>query len=159
MQLSDLVPALDTCRALKAAGFPEDTVFAWRFGYHDTDPQVWAQDDYTTQRGDHDPAHECVAPTLADLLAALPRCIEDPDGGDYYLGLWRGIKGATAVAYHDGDDGLVLVLDLGTCDQDAEEHHANPAEAAAQLWLALHAAGLLPDSASALVTADTRTAT
>lgn len=129
-----LVPTLTTCRALKAAGFSQDTHFHWVSPLR---VAPFVREATETERQDGW-SFSAPAPTLSEVLAQLPVVIPgrdawylhinhkhrfNEDGGLDLLGWW--------IRYHRKDFGGVL----------ASETHANAAEAAALLYLALHEAG------------------
>lgn len=135
MTLSDLVPSLDTCRALAAAGFPQDGPLAWRFGYHDTPPSVWQRDDFLIPTAALDPAHAVAAPALEEILAVLPRRV-DAHGDTYSLAFTLSqMAGEEIEMAYAAETGTEL---LGPWAMDLN------AEQAALLYLSLHTAGLLP---------------
>lgn len=145
MKPEQLVPSLETCRALREAGYPQDATafsgscFVW----------VASGDGERVQcAGLFVPMDTdvCAAPTLAELLAALPRTIDaDPHGNGYddtfHRCLWSGANGKDYLTYTGEEDGLErLELPDGT---EAEEEAENPTEGAARLWLRLSSASLL----------------
>lgn len=73
--LESLVPSLDLCRQLQAAGFPQDTAMVWErsvahidhpVGVHvKGDNSVWGGEDFFEDI--------CAAPTAEEILRELPR--------------------------------------------------------------------------------------
>lgn len=131
MRSTELVPSLETCRALAAAGFPQDAVFSF-----DGDAITYTG----WKRAQGGPA----APTLAEVLAALPAHVEDgccflPKAGRRRGGLW----------YATLSDEQIGSYPFEGEGADAYEYDENAVEAAARLYLALHSADLLPVAAGA----------
>lgn len=121
---------------MKAAGFEQEAVYFWRDEIIGGIPAVYLI---------HEPAWEqrrwnlCAAPTLAEILRVLPGSLADER-----LSLHRFAR------RHHGKTGLVDVLShKGTFSFNYIAMngdrlfpacwHANPAEAAALLWLRLYA--------------------
>ena len=129
--LASLVPSLDTCRRLAEAGWTAPTVCLWRYGYHDTEPSVWLRCDFLVDSARIDLHHACPAPTLSELLEALPPVRSSIR--DYGLMLhptpygewWIGHESAT-----------------GDCEVE-DAFGTSPTEVAALLWLALAESGHL----------------
>ena len=134
MKPIELVPTLETCRELEAAGFPQDTVWAWAEPPVQSEPTVCHADirHRVLPKG-----HVFVAPTLAEVLAELPWWfLNDGDDMDWQ-GIWKNELDEYVTAYR---------ITRGDQSQQLEEltkANDNPAEAAAQLYLALHTAGHL----------------
>ncbi|HYG66283.1 MAG TPA: hypothetical protein VD838_01440 [Anaeromyxobacteraceae bacterium] len=149
MNATDLVPSLETCRALKAAGFPQGPrtlsdptphpLLLWRVPYGKGAPYL-----ALNEPAPDSISEECAAPTLAEALAALPPYIYqfEREHDEYRLSLGPLNDGRVRVEYLDTmegmDDGEIPYSD-----------NANAAEAAALLYLALAQASLLPAPAEA----------
>jgi hypothetical protein len=73
-ELEQLVPSLDLCQKLKAAGFPQKTVLVWvpaETFDDDQTPFVYTWEDAE----DWELEDPCFAPTAEEILTALPRTI------------------------------------------------------------------------------------
>ena len=123
MPLSDLTVSLDTARALKAAGFPQaNPALEWRVTLsHDPFVQPW-----TNRYG------FCAAPTLEEILREIP-----PD---------RTIDGDDCIPWVAMDDGGAFSIGYSVDDTQTNPEGTSMAEAAAALYLALHAASLAPSN-------------
>jgi hypothetical protein len=75
MTLESLVPSLALCQQLKAAGFPQDTVFKWCRFTRESDIAETGHE-YSVSKSFEDyycPAEEvCAAPTAEEILKELP---------------------------------------------------------------------------------------
>ena len=118
MHLSDLVPSLATCRALAAAGFPQDTVHFFAREAEEGGAMYLDTLEYQSITPEHG---ECAAPTLAEVLAVLPETIEI-DGADADQSE-RMPFDIPWIVLPDGGDTLV------SYDTEHSEGHANAAEA------------------------------
>jgi len=112
MNIKQKVPSLDTCKRLKAAGFPQDTYFKWvKWSENDaafTVEQTWK---LAVLDGSRDYYDICAAPDVSELLCGLmirPKEFNDSKRYDALMPDGSGI-------YND-----------------------NPAEALVQLWLELN---------------------
>lgn len=131
MKLHELVPRSETCRALLDAGFPQDgCALEW----------VQAAGATVVTTAPRPPGlRGFAAPTLAELLAALPAvyCAD--------VRLWLTLE-------KDVDDTYRLSYQKngGASDTWPEDvtWHSNAAERAALLYLALSASGLAPAPAA-----------
>lgn len=115
MTPESLVPSRSTCEALKAAGFPQETLFAW---YLDV------CDGYVLRlrevQDECEQSSAFAAPSAAELMEALP------DHGT--LEVWHSANRTLhACAY----------ANVNSIGETVEKRHSNPAEALAQLWLAV----------------------
>ena len=129
-----LTPARDTCDALEAAGFPQDTMLGW------TSPEdrVYGSQVMLRQRMEDGESHAgCGAPTLSEVLAHLPAHLDfslpHPIFGvmerKHTLEVRFGER--VAIGYHV----------LGSHEVQLRIEHESAVEAAARLYLVLHAAG------------------
>ena len=139
--MTDHVPSLEMCQKLKVAGFPQETHFQWRnffLGYEYEDLAlpitrwdsrniltVQERNDWLTsmaEEADRDRIKFCAAPLLTEILEQLPAThFENAN-----LQLLKDKQNGYSAYYHAGRNLLFK--------RDPE----NAAEAAAQLWLALH---------------------
>lgn len=132
MNAAHLIPSLDTCEALKGAGFPQNTVFVWSSHAR---PSI-------APRGavGGGSAEKQAAPTLAELLAHLP--------AELAFALPHPIFGSTervhALEVSVGPRTVLGYHIAGSREVQHRTEHENAVEAAAQLYLALHEAGRLP---------------
>lgn len=153
--LARLVPSLDTCRALKDAGWVHPTAFAW---FTDCDDAGEPDDPdrppvVLTDRRHRDWCRSCAAPTFSEVWDRLPVFITTDAHGDgytsdYHRSLWTGADGREIASYLSVDHDDAEVLSLFPADaegiirqRDAEEEHERPVEAAAALYIALVQAG------------------
>lgn len=141
--LSTIVVTLDTARALHAAGWERPTALAWQPDRADDGtPAGWL----VTLAPDtrlFPAAAALPAPTLAELLDALPDEVEH-EGWTYDLFVYK--SGNSTVGFGAGYEPRhngTASLHQRPCE--FVHKHTSAAEAAARLWLALHAAGLLPE--------------
>ena len=65
MSLESLVPDLDTCRRLKTAGYPQETVLWWAWNTHPLDGGWWVTNE--SNRDD-----TVAAPTFQEIWERLP---------------------------------------------------------------------------------------
>lgn len=134
--LSTLTVSLDIARALKDAGFPQETVFDWysapMFGM--MLDQGLNRKDVVAPFAHHDYEWICAAPTFEEVWALLPESII-VDGETYWINHDRVTH--ERVFYADVIQ-RVLMLPNG---RNAMEEHISPVEASAALFLALVRAG------------------
>lgn len=137
--LSTLVPSLETCIKLGAAGFPLTSYHLWiqrKGGEWQLKP--FSEGIMLSGLG------WCAAPTLGELLDALPETI--PHKRTMLQLAWKKYDGRYIFAYFDGSIPFYSE-DRGLLRTEGE----NGAEAAALLYLDAHARGLLPPGASSEV--------
>jgi hypothetical protein len=131
MNAAHLTPTLDTCEALKRADFPQDTVFVWASRAR---PSVSPRG---TTNGERDGEH--AAPTLTELLANLPT--------ELAFALPHPIFGSTdrthTLEVSVGPRAVIGYHTAGSREVQHRTEHDSAVEAAARLYLALHAAGRL----------------
>ena len=131
MNAAHLTPTLDTCEALKRADFPQDTVFVWASRAR---PSVSPRG---TTNGQRDGEH--AAPTLTELLACLP--------AELAFALPHPIFGSTermhTLEVSVGPRAVIGYHIAGSLEVQYRTEHDSAVEAAARLYLALHAAGRL----------------
>lgn len=131
MNATHLTPTLDTCEVLKGAGFPQTTVFVWA---SHTRPSV-APRIAASGAG----VEEYAAPTLTELLAHLPTelAFELPHpifgSTERMHTLEVSLGQRTVIGYHIA----------GSHEVQHRTENESAVEAAAQLYLALRAAGRL----------------
>lgn len=132
MNAVHLTPTLDTCEALKSVGFPQDTVFVWASRAR---PSVSPRGAVNGERD-----RQQAAPTLTELLAYLP--------AELTFSLPHPIFGATdrrhTLEVSVGPRAVIGYHIAGSREVQHRTEHDSAVEAAAQLYLALHAAGRLP---------------
>ena len=137
-----LTPSYDACCDLADAGFPQTTAFAWVGRGPLSAPVLGPRRGLSSLRRD-----AVAAPTLEELLAHLPTSVACTVPHPIYRTVERehGLRmetGATTVfGYH-------LV---GSFDVRHRAEHSRAVEAAARLFLDLHAAGKLAAPAPAPV--------
>ena len=132
--MQDLVPDLDTCRRLKAAGFPQDTALAWW--------QTYLQNLYVADRGKGYDVRLCAAPTLEELLRALPDAIRLGEDHGYLT-----VDREEAAGESPGFCAAYLDLDGNDPWKDLSfGPNERAAQAAADLYLALSKSGLMPNN-------------
>lgn len=152
--LESIVPDRERCLALKEAGFPQDGPLAW-YGPKDlggaTLPATVIP--YGTGEGRE---YLCAAPTLSELVGELPdRLLGTGEDGDAHGAFWlqadkydplglASVPGMWHRFYYEDHDRRTLYL--GGLDDHAVRDGPHAANAAADLYLALHAAGLIGDS-------------
>lgn len=148
MNLESLVPARETCERLRDAGFPAKTAAAW-WTYDGGDPYVMTDDQVADLRGHVEGTFRfvCAAPTLQEVLDALPPNIirppvNEPGGGEWFL-TTSALYGSTLVRVCY-DSRLGGTMPLGVPHGMASREAGSYVEAAARLWLALASASLLP---------------
>lgn len=139
--MTDLVPTHEACEALKATGFPQDTVHSW----YDA-PMFHTHLDGGLNRqcvvksfAAHDHRFLCAAPTLEEILRVLPEKIRNGKRGygNKSLLLRGGQIGyAPRSAYH-----------LTISESFPSDASGVTAQAAADLYLALHRAGHIQEVA------------
>lgn len=135
MNVVDLTPSPQTCRALAHAGFPQDTVFMWG---HSTClpslPHVRPLDAVVE-------ADAVAAPVLSEVLARLPQRLD--------FAVPHPILGTVARAHAlqicYGDEVSVGYHLAGSHEVQCRTVAVGAVEAVALLYLALHSAGLLPE--------------
>jgi hypothetical protein len=129
MTLTELVPSLEVCQRLKAAGFPQDTAFSWYDDHHvqsDSENRGYVAE---TEKPDMTRDHLlCAAPTAEEILKELPSCIER-NGVSYYLEVQITPAWGWDVDWTD-DDGTYL---QPRGEEDCKQTIAEPA-ALAYLW-------------------------
>jgi hypothetical protein len=131
MNAARLTPTLDTCEALKRAGFPQDTVFVWA---NRTRPSVSPRGAVDGERnGRH------AAPTLSELLAHLPD--ELPFARPHPI--FGSTERLHTLEVSPGRRTLIGYHLVGSREVQHQTEHESAVEAAAQLYLALRAAGRL----------------
>jgi hypothetical protein len=126
MTLTELVPSLEVCQSLKAAGFPQDTALVWvvPIGIMDLPiPYVGLSTSYINQH-----FKRVAAPTAEEILKELPSCIER-NGVSYYLEVQITPAWGWDVDWTD-DDGTYL---QPRGEEDCKQTIAEPA-ALAYLW-------------------------
>jgi hypothetical protein len=129
-----LTPSLHTCKALKDAGFPQDTVLTW------ITPTGRAQKPSVSPRGVADRTEEeSAAPTLTELLAHLPAELALAVPHPIYGSLER-VHTLELSLGHRATIGYHLV---GSHDVQHRVERDSAVEAAAHLFLALHTDGRL----------------
>lgn len=132
--IMNVTPSLPTCQALAEAGFPQNTVLSWGEERRRTPvPQIDFCDPISeSSRG-------VAAPLLSELLVQIPTRLD--------FAVPHPILGSVARAHTlqlGWDGGAVIGYHLvGAHETRLRTEHANPVEAAAQLYLSLHAAGRL----------------
>lgn len=147
-----LWPCLETCKRMKALGFPMTTHFVWRqtldWEHPDLEeldevPMTWEVTSYYVVRNLHNAENDqspwYAAPLLAEILHALPKHIEAVGIDSSLFVVWD--RGAIGYWFHDYDGSFewsALLLE-DECDVDMNLL----TEAAAQLWLKLAEQGLL----------------
>ena len=136
MVSSNLSPALGTCDSLKRAGFPQDTVFVWANQSRPMQRPMVAPRDANGARW----REACAAPTLTEVLAALPTELrfEVPHP---ILGT---VERVHTLEVRLGDQTEIGYHILGSHEVQHRTAHENVVEAAARLYLALYAASRLP---------------
>lgn len=134
MNAARLTPSIDTCDALKQAGFPQTTVFAWGSEVGQRCPSS------VFPRGTRGGISEgSAAPTLTELLAHLPTeldfALPHPIFGstDRTHTLEVSLGRRAAIGYHR----------VGSHEVQHRTEHDSAVEAAARLYLALREAGRL----------------
>lgn len=134
MNATPLTPSLDACKALKDAGFPQDTVFTW------VTPDGRAQPPSVSPRGGTDRAEEeSAAPTLTELLAHLPAELAFAVPHPVYGSLER----AHTLELSLGHRAMIGYHLVGSHDVQHRVEHDSAVEAAAHLFLALRTDGRL----------------
>ena len=123
MKMQDLVPTLDTCRALMEAGFPQDTALAWC-----REP---GGGEVVREPHRHSGKPLCAAPTLAEVLGELPDSVANGNRG--YKSRSLIIRGGR-IGYEPKSKPFLDYSHPFTFGPIS-------AEAAARLWLALVEAG------------------
>ena len=137
MTTPNLTPSLTTCKSLARAGFPQSTAFAWG----SLDHAALTKDVVFCSTSAH-PSAAVAAPLLSELLARLPShldfAVPHPILGtvDRAHTLQMGWGNQSVFGYHLA----------GAHEVQHRTVHASAVEAAALLYLTLHAAGLLPST-------------
>ena len=134
MDLTSIVPSLGTSSALHVAGFPQNTSQAW-MQHRISGEQAVALANLSTFFGSR---VLCAAPTLEEILARLPWEItfqDHPAGWTLHFDDF-GFYVAQFVVGQGSPMPIRVAIQQELCFV-----HATEAEAAAQLWLALRAAG------------------
>lgn len=120
------VPSLETCQRLKTAGFPQETEHSWRKSHV-------SQDTYIDDAVDFEDRYQlCAAPLLTEILEQLPL---DYENNQQKWGLLR----LRATETGTGERWMTVGYEHVTSSQSLllAAQDANPAEAAALLWLEL----------------------
>jgi hypothetical protein len=104
MTLTELVPSLDLCQRLKAAGFPQDTALRWSMQHEPHIPDV----EPTWMPIAFNEPILCAAPTAEEILKELPETYDS----DYYLSAVLR-KGYAHVGWYDWDDEYLGHVDEG----------------------------------------------
>ncbi len=132
MNLTHLTPANETCDALEAAGFSQDTVFGWtgdrRYG-----SRVALRHTGEGLKGNEGSG----APTLSEMLAHLPVHLDFPLPHPIFGTMER--KHTLEVRF--GERVEIGYHALGSREVQHRIEHESAVEAAARLYLALRAAG------------------
>ena len=134
MNLMHLTPAIETCDALEAAGFPQDTLFGW------TAQTDRVQDARVAPRrtgagvGGYEGSG---APTLSEMLAHLPAHLDFPLPHPIFGTMER--KHTLEVRF--GERVEIGYHTLGSHEVQHRTEHESAVEAAARLYLALRTAG------------------
>lgn len=125
-KLENLVPPLELCQQMPEGSF-DDSALVWQASTTAIELE-WI----VVPRGQSEPIMwRLPAPTLAEILEALPTCIPGAKKHHFYLRLFdlRLNKAGMGVGYaHSASRGFVLAKEMYKCD-------ANPATAALRLWL------------------------
>lgn len=133
MRLTHLTPALDTCRALRHAGFPQNTVFVWSsWGYA---PRVSLR----TAEAGPDRSEVSGAPTLSEVLTQLPAHLNFSLPHPIYGTMER----THALEISVGSRTVIGYGRVGVHEMQYRMEHEKAVEVAARLYLALHGAGRL----------------
>jgi hypothetical protein len=134
MNAALLTPSLDTCDALKRAGFPQTTVFAWGSEVGQRRPPRVFPRGITGSTSE-----ESAAPTLSEILAHLP--------SELSFALPHPIFGSTDRAHtlevSLGRRAVIGYHRVGSREVQHRTEHGSAVEAAARLYLALREAGRL----------------
>lgn len=147
MNVARLTPSIDTCDALRQAGFPQATVFAWGSEVGQRRPSS------VFPRGTRGGISEgSAAPTLTELLAHLPSALS--------FALPHPIFGSTdrthTLEVSLGHRAVIGYHRVGAHEVQHRTEHDSAVEAAARLYLALREAGRLrPSLPVEAVTPDT----
>jgi hypothetical protein len=137
MNLSDLVPSLEICQQLQAAGFPQDTAMVWERSMivkgHPTSVHVVGDNSALCIEDFFEDI--CAAPTAEEILKELAPCIER-GGVSYYLEVQITPAWGWDVDWTD-DDGTYL---QPRGEEDCKQTVVEPA-ALAYLWWKKEVAG------------------
>lgn len=134
MSLTPLTPARTTCDALEAAGFPQDTMLGW------TGPKdrTYSSRVMLRQRvAEGQSKTGCGAPTLSEVLAHLPSHLDFSLPHPIFGQMER--KHTLEVCF--GERVVIGYHAPGSREVQLRIEHESAVEAAARLYLALHAAG------------------
>ena len=134
MNLAHLTPTRETCNALEAAGFPQNTVFVWA--------RTARRDQVVLRELDARRGHGAgsAAPTLSEMLAHLPAHLDFPLPHPIF-----GLMDRThTLAVSMGSRTEMGYGRVGALEVQHRTAHESAVEVAARLYLALHAAGRLP---------------
>ena len=143
MNLSDLTPTRETCDALEAAGFPQNTAFVWtEWANQSGRPHVALRsaDSGIGRKAEHG------APTLSEVLAELPEQL------DFALPhpIFGTMERTHTLTIGTGGGAVIGYRRVGVREEQFQMTHERAVEVAARLYLALHAAGRLPASKSSV---------
>jgi len=129
--LESLTVTRETGERLKAAGFPQDTAFAWRHSKWQTVPPPGDATEVCMAESSRF-YRICAAPTLEEVLRELPACP-----------MIEGERYRASLAMWSPSEWMVSMEQPVKHFSIDFAQHSSPAEAAALLWLSLHADGLL----------------
>ena len=134
MNITHLTPAHETCDALEAAGFPQDTLFGWTAQTDRvTGPRVAPRRTGAGRGGNEGSG----APTLSEMLAHLPAHLDFPLPHPIFGTMER--KHTLEVRF--GERVEIGYHTLGSHEVQHRIEHESAVEAAARLYLSLRVAG------------------